>query len=258
MPQTTLAETRPAQEYGRNDKLIIDLGMNDGTDTFFYLKKDFNVVAVEANPLLAAKAESLLERFVCADRLRIINKGITDTSEDDQLDFYINHKRSEFSSFVREIGCRNGTPFSVVKIPMLPIKEVFREFGTPYYLKIDIEGFDERIVNAMSDLPLRPRFISVEESGVGIIDALRRIGATGFKLVSQKNNPGVKLPFPAREGRYCRHYFVGGSSGPFGNETPGEWQSYDAFRALYLHSIRDEHGTWICRDDDWFDIHARF
>jgi hypothetical protein len=165
--------------------------------------------------VLCARAESLFARFVRADRLRIINKGITDASADDHLDFYINHKRSEFSSFVREIGCRDGSPFSVAKIPMLAIKDVSREFGTPYYLKIDIEGYDERIVNAMSDLPWRPRSISVEESGVGIVDALQRIGAAGFKLVGQRNNPAIKLPFPAREGRYCRHYSVGGISGPF-------------------------------------------
>jgi hypothetical protein len=100
MPSTTLDETRPAQEFGRNDRLIVDLGMNDGTDTFFYLKKGFNVVAVEANPVLARQSESLLGRFVRADRLRIVNKGITDSNSDDHLDFYINHKRSEWSSFL--------------------------------------------------------------------------------------------------------------------------------------------------------------
>jgi len=258
MPRTTLNETRPAQEFGRNDQLIVDLGMNDGSDTFFYLKKDFNVVAVEANPLLARQVESLLGRFVRADRLRIINKGVTDSASDDHLDFYINHKRSEWSSFVRDIGCRDGTPFSVARIAMIPIKELFREFGTPYYLKIDIEGFDQRIVNALSDLPLRPRFISVEEAGVGIVDALHRIGANDFKLVSQKNIPAIQLPFPAREGRHCRHYFVGGSSGPFGEETPGEWQPYDRFRSFYLSSVRDEQDKMVGDSSDWFDIHARF
>ena len=258
MPSTTLNETRPAQEFGRNDRLIVDLGMNDGTDTFFYLKKGFNVVAVEANPVLARQSESLLRRFVRADRLRIVNKGITDSNSDDHLDFYINHKRSEWSSFVREIGCRDGTSFSVARIAMVPIKELFRQFGTPYYLKIDIEGFDQRIVNALSDFPVKPRFISVEEAGVGIVDALHRIGAIGFKLVSQKNVPANKLPYPAREGRYCRHYFVGGSSGPFGDEAPGDWRPYDEFRSSYLSSVRDEEGKMVGDASDWFDIHARF
>jgi FkbM family methyltransferase len=258
MPSTTLEETRPVLEFGRNDRLIVDLGMNDGTDTFFYLKKGFNVVAVEANPVVARQAERLLGRFVRTDRLRILNRGITDSASDDHLDFYINHKRSEWSSFVREIGCREGTPFSVARIAMLPIKELFREFGTPYYLKIDIEGFDQRIVNALSNLPLRPRFISVEEAGVGIVDALRRIGASDFKLVSQRNVPANKLPYPAREGRYCRHYFVGGSSGPFGDEAAGEWQPYDEFRLFYLSSVRDEKDNMIGDASDWFDIHARF
>ncbi len=256
MPETAI--TPPRTPYEPRENLIIDLGMNDGTDTFFYLKKNFNVVAAEANPIVAAKAENRLARFIASDRLRIINKGVTDRAEDGPLDFYINYQNSSWSSFIPYVGKRDETPFSIRKIPMIGVGDLFREFGTPYYLKIDIEGFDERVVKALSYLPFRPRFISVEESGAGIIDSLRSIGATGFKLVSQTNNPAVKLPFPAEEGRYCRHYFVAGSSGPFGNETPGEWQSYEDFRRFYVSSVRAEDGTWLGPANDWFDIHARF
>lgn len=39
-----------------NNSLIIDVGMHTGRDTEFYLKKGFNVVAIEANPELVKKA----------------------------------------------------------------------------------------------------------------------------------------------------------------------------------------------------------
>lgn len=39
-----------------NPDLIFDLGMHHGHDSEYYLKKGFQVVAVEANPLLCARA----------------------------------------------------------------------------------------------------------------------------------------------------------------------------------------------------------
>jgi FkbM family methyltransferase len=257
MPETTLTATAPSEPFARRDNLIVDLGMHDGSDTLFYLKKGFNVVAVEANPILAAKAGRRFHRFIRADRLRIVNKGVTDDTSADEMEFYLNHECSEWSSFVREIGSRDGTRFSVKKVRLVSIADLFREFGTPYYLKVDIEGFDERIARAVGPLPRRPRFISVEEGGVKIIDALQEIGAAGFKLVSQAANPAARLPFPALEGRYCRHRFVNGSSGPFGDETPGEWRSYSDFRRLYLRSIRASDGRWLGPRNDWFDVHAK-
>jgi hypothetical protein len=84
----------PAFAYQPQTKLIFDLGMNDGSDTFFYLKKGFNVVALEANPELADQASRRFERFISSNSLRILKHGITDVASD-PLDFYVNHTRSE-------------------------------------------------------------------------------------------------------------------------------------------------------------------
>lgn len=247
----------PSFPYEPQPKLIVDLGMNDGSDTFFYLKKGFNVVAIEANPALVDQASRRFDRFINADTLRVLNCGITDAASE-PLDFYINHTRSEWSSFVKDVGARGGKGFSVKKIPMMPIGELFAKFGTPHYVKIDIEGYDRRIIDAIARLPDRPRFISAEESGAGMIDALQAMGATAFKLVDQTNHPSIRLPDPPLEGRFCRHYFVGGSSGPFGEETPGNWMPYQDFRKMYVMNCRSEDGTWISASKAWFDIHAKF
>ena len=42
------------------EDLVFDLGMHDGTDTEYYLKKGFRVVGVDANPRLT---NSVRERF---------------------------------------------------------------------------------------------------------------------------------------------------------------------------------------------------
>ena len=57
--------------------LIYDVGLHLGEDSEFYLKKGFNVVAVEANPVNAAKTASRLKSYVDAGQLIIVNKAIT-------------------------------------------------------------------------------------------------------------------------------------------------------------------------------------
>ena len=41
--------------YAKDSRVIFDLGTNDGEDTAFYLKRGFNVVALEANPALCER-----------------------------------------------------------------------------------------------------------------------------------------------------------------------------------------------------------
>ena len=247
----------PNCSYEPQPKLIVDLGMNDGSDSLFYLKKGFNVVAVEANPALVDRASRRFARFINANALRVLNCGIADAASE-PLDFYVNHTRSEWSSFIKDIGSRGKRGFSVKKISMLPIGELFARFGTPYYLKIDVEGYDQRIIDAIAPLPYRPRFISAEEGGVKMIDSLRAIGATAFKLVDQTSHSSIVLPNPPREGRFCRHYFIAGSSGPFGEEIPDSWLPYEDFRKMYVTDFRAEDGRWLCSSKAWFDIHAKF
>jgi FkbM family methyltransferase len=204
IPEQTIKD--PIFPYQPQPNLIVDLGMNDGSDTFFYLKKGFNVVAVEANPTLVDRTSRRFGRFINANSLRLLNCGISDVGSE-PIDFYINHTRSEWSSFIKAIGSRGNEGFSIKKISMLPIGDLFAKFGTPYYLKIDIEGYDQRIIDAITPLPYRPCFISAEESGVGMVDSLSAMGAIAFKLVNQTDHSSIKLPDPPLEGRFCRHYF---------------------------------------------------
>ena len=44
--------------------LIFDIGMHVGQDTEFYLKKGFNVVAVEANPKLVKENTEKFKEYI--------------------------------------------------------------------------------------------------------------------------------------------------------------------------------------------------
>ena len=72
--------------------LIFDIGCHDGRGSEFYPKKDFTVVAVEANPSLCRQ---LKQRF--AAKLRAGNfflSGRRSPSRAATLEFYLNLKAS--------------------------------------------------------------------------------------------------------------------------------------------------------------------
>ena len=51
--------------YASRSRLILDLGMNNGDDTAYYLTRGFRVVALDANPALC---EGARKRFHNGDR----------------------------------------------------------------------------------------------------------------------------------------------------------------------------------------------
>jgi hypothetical protein len=56
--------------------LIYDVGMNNGDDTAYYLRRGFSVVAIEPNPALVASASERFRREIKVGRLTILNVGV--------------------------------------------------------------------------------------------------------------------------------------------------------------------------------------
>jgi FkbM family methyltransferase len=71
-----------------NESLIFDVGMHTGQDTDFYLKKGFDVVAVEANPALVEGARERFRDAIACGRLVIHEVAIAD--REGETDFYVN------------------------------------------------------------------------------------------------------------------------------------------------------------------------
>jgi FkbM family methyltransferase len=234
------------------DNLIFDVGMHIGQDTAFYLAKGFRVVAIEANPILVKDAERHFKAYIDSGQLTILNIGVGD--KDGTFPFYVNAKYSEWSSFDKEIGSREGCK-EVIEVRMLPFEKVLLQYGTPYYLKIDVEGHDFTVLQGLSHIPSRPRYVSIENGWPHILDYLGKVGYTGFKFINQAETPKMKCPSPAREGKDISWTFPWSSSGPFGEETPGDWKSHEDV-LVSINSYWDNPN----RDpniDGWYDLHAK-
>ena len=94
--------------------LIMDIGMNDGLDSSFYLSKGFRVVAVEANPILIEKVGKELADYVASGQLIIEPVGLG--TQDGEFTFYLNQDNDQWSSFDRVWGTRNGTRYEEIPV----------------------------------------------------------------------------------------------------------------------------------------------
>jgi FkbM family methyltransferase len=234
-----------------NANLIFDIGLHVGQDTDYYLKKGFKVVAVEANPKLAKECTERFKAEIARGDLTILNIGIAKT--EGILPFYVNEHVSEWSSFHEEVGTSRG-PFTVIEVPTVTLESLVRERGTPYYIKLDIEGLDHTAVVSLRGIEDKPSYISIENGQAHMIAELAEQGYTRFKFVNQKNIHETRLSAPAKEGKYIDYQFPFGSSGPFGDELPGEWVS----RALVTQQSSQYWGNPNLDGNihGWFDLHA--
>jgi FkbM family methyltransferase len=233
---------------GQKQRLIMDFGAYGGEDAQFYLAKGFSVISIEANIEFARKAIARNQEAFEAGRYHVLNAAIAEQSG--EVDFFV-HQHGDWSSVEKNSRFTAGQ-FKAVRVAAVTADEVFKEFGVPYYVKIDIEGMDHAVIDAICRLREKPRFVSFEISpkASGCGEQLQQAGYARFKLVAQHEVPRMKPPNPAREGVTIDFTFESGTSGPFGEETPGPW--------LRLAGLRDaiENLDWHKGHAVWWDIHA--
>ena len=220
--------------------LIYDFGMHVGEDTDFYLKKGFRVVAVEGLPALCEVAEKRFLAAVRSGQLTIVNSAVV--AQAGPVSFFVN-PHSVWGTVNREWADRNARLGSAstteITVPGVLASDLLDEHGTPYYMKIDIEGSDRLCLEALRNRKDRPEHVSIESDKVswaGLLaefDLFQEFGYRRFKVVWQSAVPKQALPSPALEGRDVQHSFPVGSSGAFGEEAPGPWMTRDQALARY-------------------------
>ena len=259
-----------------DENLVFDVGLHKGEDSDFYLRKGFRVVAVEASSELAQTTAQRLQSAIAEGRLNILNVAVA--ASDGPLTFWVNPAVSVWGTAnidFMERNKRNRRPSVAVTIEGRNFAGILREHGIPYYLKVDIEGFDMLCVQALREFQSRPRYISVESTQSSWEDLLKEfavfkeLGYTKFKVVPQHMVLTQRCPNPAREGKYVEQTFGDNASGLFGEEAPGEW--VDETEALRQYRKIFSDYKWrgadsflrrirliprLIRGSGWYDTHA--
>jgi len=255
--------------------LIFDVGLYDGNDTAYYLSQGYRVVAIEADPVLAERAQSRFCLEIEQSRLTLLNIGIG--PKEGVMQFWICDAVREWNSFDKAVASRLGLDNHPVDVYCRPFRDILMEYGVPYYLKIDIENYDRYCIEAI-DPGNRPQYVSLELSSFDDLIVLRQNGYNAFKLIHQSPRFGfsqfhatasiesvvraVCEPLQEHRGSQVgrkenREGMPPGQSGPFGERTDGQWDNfeqaaYDLLTFVLGHSQYGNPPDWFI----WFDIHA--
>ena len=237
----------------QND-LIFDIGMHQGRDTRFYLDKGFRVIAVEAAPELARAGNVRFAKDIADNRLVIVERAIAKQAGQ-TINFYINPDKDDWGSSFRG-GAEKGRGTAVeISVETTTLKNIYDDYGIPYYIKCDIEGSDDILVEQALAFDEKPVFLSVEIARPTDLDNVAKLGYRYAQLVNQALNVTTRPPNPSREGLFVDARFNGHCSGLFGRDLdPKRWVS--------VGEARDRFQRWLhLKKDDptlatgWLDIH---
>jgi len=276
----------------KRENLVYDVGMHNGTDTDYYLKKGFKVIGFEADPDLAAHCRSLFSKEIAAGKLIIVEGAIAELSTGETkrttIKFYKNISNSVWGTVDPNWAQRNELLCSateMIEVSVVNFPNCLEKYGIPHYLKIDIEGMDTVCLRALKCFEQKPDYVSIESEKVSFdnlieeLNLLTQLGYTKFRAVQQHGISSQREPNPSKEGRYVGYQFQEGSSGLFGEDLPYKWKNYkqllNEYKLIFIqYKLFGDHGKitnyfivkvvrkilWLLLRKPlpgWYDTHAK-
>jgi len=227
--------------------------LHRGYDSEFYLSKGFRVVGLEAVPAICEATRKRLSRFGAS--FTAVNKALSQRAGETTT-FYSVPDKDDWGSLTK-LAAEKGTYASVeIVIPTTDLHELFEQYGTPYYIKCDLEGADEIFRDQLAKDHRRPVFVSLEVNSEVDFDVLKLAGYDRAQIVNQFMHPFTQAPNPPIEGEYHNARFNGETSGLFGLELPRDkWRT--------IEQAKDMYQRWKAlkaMDDNlaprWVDVHV--
>lgn len=227
-------------------RLIFDFGANNGDDIPYYLLKAERVVAVEANPLLANQIRVRFSNAIQAGRLVVESCALTVAASAEAVSFFV-HKTNHVLSQFPEPPADVFAQFDRISVSAVNVVELVRRYGAPYYVKIDIEHYDQAILKALFQSGIFPPYISAESHSIDVFALMVAMGEySAFKLVDGRSVAGRYRNAPVKTATGdVRYSFPEHSAGPFGEDIAGPWMTRNNFfRVLAFAGL------------GWKDVHA--
>jgi FkbM family methyltransferase len=238
-----------------NPKLVVDVGVGEGKDTQYFLRKGFNVVGLEANPVACAALEQRFARQIADGTLVLLNRVAADTGGQ-SVQFWCNERFPDLSTF--DYDSAQYPEFLVPRSVLTANwQDIIVPHGVPHYCKIDIEGGEVRFLRSMRGSDALPTFISAECHTFRPVEVMFELGYRRFKFVNQTSLEALihLLPNPALEGNYVPDPDWNGGSGPFGRELPDRWLTFGDAAVMFDAIMRLKFFHTIL-GPCWFDCHA--
>ena len=237
-------------------RIIYDLGANNGDDIPYYLLKADKVVAVEANPALAAGIRERFAAELASGRLAVENCVLVERGRGTSVPFHLHRRRHILSRFAPPAP-QERDDFETVELPALDTSTLLARHGAPWYVKIDVEGYDQVILRELFECGVRPPFVSAESHDIEVFALLVAMGQyRAFNLVDGETVPTRyrNHPIAPRTGS-VDYSFPPHSAGPFGIDIDRPWLAPAEFAtllALVGMGWKDIHATSELEPDPTF------
>lgn len=160
--------------------LVFDIGANVGTMTHVFSSLGAKVLAVEPNPDCARHIELTNSPDVVEVLRAAVSgaNGLAVLNVSDRKD-----KMSSLSNEWREAVSRQNPDYVGIwnrdmAVPTVTLDELIRQYGMPFYIKIDIEGHEEEALRGLSACP---PLLSFEFNRAFLESALRPLQTALFK-----------------------------------------------------------------------------
>tara|TARA_Y100000992_G_scaffold71966_1_gene45201 strand:- start:5492 stop:6319 length:828 start_codon:yes stop_codon:yes gene_type:complete len=237
-------------------KIIYDLGAARGENLPYYLMKSELVIAIEASKESCNFIKKKFQTEITEKKLIVENCIISETNsindgfylnENYLLNQYPTPKKNRLNKFKK------------INLEKKDVANLFSTYGEPYYIKIDLEEYDNVILKRIFDLQIKPNYISAEAINDEVIKLfLSNINYNSFKLV-EGNTVGFlynKFNFKIND-KIIKYSFPENSAGPFGNDIMGNWMSkknFSKFMEYKKSGWRDIHASLLDPSEDTEDF----
>jgi FkbM family methyltransferase len=230
--------------------LVYDVGLNNGDDAAYYLKKGFHVIGIDAHAGLCRSCNERFSEEIADGRMHVLNVGVGDGER--SMQFFQNEANDGLSTLFPDCWAgRDWVPprrdWVPAQVNVRKLSSIVREYGEPYFVKIDVEFADHIVLLDLFTAGILPKHVSAEAQFIDVYCALVCMGYDSFKIVRGKDVPrefrGCELR--SLDGKVFQHEFSPQSSGPFADDLPGIWMT----KAETLDRLLETGLGWV-------DLHA--
>ena len=161
----------------KKDDLCFDIGANYGMRTEIFLKLGARVVAAEPQD---ACMQELEKKYGSNKRVILVKKAISDNYGEEELMISDSHTLSSMSKeWINSI--KSSDMFFVstkafswqksAKVQVTTLNHLIKEYGKPAFLKIDVEGYEYKVLKSLSE-PIKTISFEFTPTQVFILSAI--------------------------------------------------------------------------------------
>ena len=134
---------------------VFDIGANVGTMTTIFASLGAKVIAVEPNPDCATH----IERTTSRDAVQVLQAAVGERTGTAELQ--ISDRKDKMSSLStpwREAVTKGNQSYAglwnrKLTVPMVTLDSLIQRYQLPFYIKIDVEGYEGQVLQALSTCP---------------------------------------------------------------------------------------------------------